>query len=94
MRGARKTTVPLRPRTFDRLCCKLTVARLRLSADAPNLVPVLQALRDAQELSLGEARAQATQLAETGLIGTLVEMEILAIHLRRRAVSVTVESAE
>ncbi|MFE7394902.1 hypothetical protein [Streptomyces sp. NPDC057582] len=68
-------------------------ARLRLSADVPNLVPVLQALRDAQELSLGEARAQATQLAETGLIGTLVEMEILAIHLRRRAVSVTVESA-
>ncbi|MET7543381.1 hypothetical protein [Streptomyces sp. NPDC005507] len=66
-------------------------ARLRLSGDVPNLVPVLQALRSARELSLSEARAQATQLAETGLIGTLVEMEILAVHLRRRAIAVSVE---
>ncbi|MFI6687980.1 hypothetical protein [Streptomyces sp. NPDC050485] len=70
-------------------------ARLRLSADPPkNLVPVLQALRGARELSLGEAREQATQLVETGLTGTLVEMEVLAVHLRGRAVAVTVESAE
>ncbi|WP_244291097.1 hypothetical protein [Streptomyces subrutilus] len=54
---------------------------------------MLQALRSAQELSLGEAKAQAAELAETGLIGTLVEMEILAIHLRRRAITVTVEAA-
>lgn len=69
-------------------------ARLRLSGDVPSLVPVLQALRGARELSLGEARAQATELAETGLIGTLVEMEVLAVHLRRRALAVRVESAE
>jgi hypothetical protein len=59
----------------------------------PNLVPVLQALRSARKLSLGEARVQATHLAKTGLIGTLAEMEMLAIHLRRRTVAVTVESA-
>lgn len=68
-------------------------ARLRLSGDVPSLVPVLQALRDARELSLGEARARATELAETGLIGTLVEMEVLAVHLRSRAVAVSVEPA-
>lgn len=68
-------------------------ARLRLSGDVPSLVPVLQALRSARELALGEARAQATELAETGLIGTLVEMEVLAVHLRRRAIAVSVEPA-
>ncbi|MFB8077411.1 hypothetical protein [Streptomyces sp. NPDC056013] len=68
-------------------------ARLRLSGDVPSLVPVLQALRSAQELSLGEARAQAAQLVETGFIGTLVEMEILAVHLRKRAIQVSVEPA-
>ncbi|MER5503058.1 hypothetical protein ABT096_38600 [Streptomyces sp. NPDC002561] len=69
-------------------------ARLRLSEDVPNLVPVLQALRDARELSLGEARAQAKQLTDNGLTGTLVEMEILAICLRGRAVEVIVAPAE
>ncbi|MFE5597338.1 hypothetical protein, partial [Streptomyces sp. NPDC056549] len=68
-------------------------ARLRLSGDLLSLAPVLQALRSARELSLGEARVQATQLAETGLIGTLVEMETLAIYLRRRSIAVSVEPA-
>ncbi|MFE5828997.1 hypothetical protein ACFQ8W_01795 [Streptomyces sp. NPDC056508] len=68
-------------------------ARLRLSGDVPNLVPMLQALRSARELPLSEARAQAAQLVETGLIGTLVEMEILAVHLRKRAIEVSVEPA-
>jgi hypothetical protein len=69
-------------------------ARLRLSGDVPSLVPVLQALRDAQALSLGEARAQAAELTGTGLIGTLVEMEVLAVHLRRRGIAASVEPAE
>lgn len=69
-------------------------ARLRLSGDVPSLVPVLQALRDAGELSLGEARALTRQLVENGLTGTLVEMEILAIRLRRRAIEVIVAPAE
>ncbi|GAA3043784.1 hypothetical protein GCM10017562_00730 [Streptomyces roseofulvus] len=68
-------------------------ARLRLSGDLLSLAPVLLALRKARELSLGEARVLTTQLAETGLIGTLVEMEILAVHLRRRSVAVSVEPA-
>ncbi|MGW8358131.1 hypothetical protein [Streptomyces wedmorensis] len=68
-------------------------ARLRLSGGVHNLVPVLRALRNARELSLGEARAQAAELAETGLGGTLVEMEILAVHLRGRAIAVSIEPA-
>ncbi|MDQ0840321.1 hypothetical protein [Streptomyces sp. V1I6] len=44
---------------------------------------MLQALRSARKLPLGEACVQATQLAETGLIGTVAEMEMLAIHLER-----------
>ncbi|MFB7513024.1 hypothetical protein [Streptomyces sp. NPDC056144] len=66
-------------------------ARLRLSEDTPNLVPVLQALRRARDMPLAEARTLATRLTETGLVGTLVEMEILAVHLRQRAVAVSVE---
>ncbi|MFJ9813155.1 hypothetical protein ACIRTB_33555 [Streptomyces sp. NPDC101158] len=68
------------------------LARLRLTGDVPSLVPLLQALRSAQELTLVEAKAQAAELGTTGLTGTLVEMEILATHLRRRAVTVTVEA--
>ncbi|MFJ9576184.1 hypothetical protein ACIRQF_07310 [Streptomyces sp. NPDC101191] len=68
-------------------------ARLRLSGDVLRLVPLLQALRTAQELTLVEAKAQAAELGTTGLTGTLVEMEILATHLRRRAITVTVEAA-
>lgn len=68
-------------------------ARLRLSGNVPSLVPVLQALRSARELSLGEARAQAAELAGTGLVGTLVEMKILGVHLRGRGIAVSIESA-
>ncbi|MFF8279874.1 hypothetical protein ACF05T_27835 [Streptomyces lateritius] len=69
-------------------------ARLRLSSGVPSLVPVLKVLREAGELSLAEARAQATRLAGAGLVGTLVEMRILAVRLQARAVTVTVEPAE
>ncbi|MGW5638383.1 hypothetical protein [Streptomyces sp. NPDC003832] len=68
-------------------------ARLRLSAGGGNLVGVVRALRHARELPLAEARAQAAELAGTGLTGTLVEMEILAVHLRGRGVTVTVDPA-
>ncbi|MER7466711.1 hypothetical protein [Streptomyces sp. NPDC097981] len=54
---------------------------------------MLQALRSARELSLGEARAQAAELAGTGLVGTLVEMKILGVHLRGRGIAVSIESA-
>ncbi|MFF4364891.1 hypothetical protein [Streptomyces sp. NPDC001594] len=69
-------------------------ARLRLSADPPSLVPVLKALRDAGDgLSLGETRKRAAVLVADGLVGTLVEMEILAGHMRARGVPVTVGPA-
>ncbi|MEV3987312.1 hypothetical protein AB0J57_00215 [Streptomyces sp. NPDC049837] len=68
--------------------------RLGLAGDVPNLVPVLKALRDAKPWSLGEARKQAARLTETGLVGTLVEMEFLALHLRARAVAVAIEPAD
>ncbi|BDD72811.1 MULTISPECIES: hypothetical protein [Streptomyces] len=66
-------------------------AQLRLTGEAPSLVLVLKALREAQELPMGEARARAAQLAASGLVGTLVEMEFLAIHLRKQAVAVAVD---
>ncbi|MEV7862786.1 hypothetical protein AB0O86_29160 [Streptomyces hirsutus] len=66
-------------------------ARLRLTGEAPSLALVLKALRKAQELPMDEARAHAAQLAASGLVGTLVEMEFLAIHLREQAVAVAVE---
>ncbi|MFJ3786142.1 hypothetical protein ACWDXD_31860 [Streptomyces sp. NPDC003314] len=65
--------------------------RLRLSGQTPRVVGVLRALRGARELSLAAARAQAAQLAGDGLVGTLVEMEILAVHLRRRNIAVGIE---
>lgn len=66
-------------------------ARLRLCGDLPSLAPVMRALREVRGASLGEARAQAADLAGNGLTGTLVEMEVLALHLRRRAVEVRVD---
>jgi hypothetical protein len=68
-------------------------ARLRLSGEVPHPVPVLRALREARDLPLGEARAQAARLAQDGLVGTLVEMEVLALYLRRRGVEATVAPA-
>ncbi|MFF2197525.1 hypothetical protein [Streptomyces sp. NPDC058157] len=69
-------------------------ARLCLAADLPSLVPVLKALRDADGgLSLGEARARAAELVAEGLVGTFVEMEVLAGHMRARDVPVAVGAA-
>jgi hypothetical protein len=67
-------------------------ARLRLADDEPNLVPVLRALREVLHLSLRQARATACTLKETGLVGTLVEIEFIAAGLQRRAVATTIET--
>ncbi|MET9959361.1 hypothetical protein ABZ128_09800 [Streptomyces sp. NPDC006326] len=67
------------------------LARLRLVETLATLVPVLKGLREAQQLSLGEARRCAAELVDTGLFGTLVEIEFLAIHLRRQNIAVTVD---
>ncbi|MFF0739309.1 hypothetical protein ACFYVL_02815 [Streptomyces sp. NPDC004111] len=67
-------------------------ARLRPDAEVPTLVPVMRALRTGLGLSLGEARARAVELVGTGLVGTLVEMEVLAVRLRSQGVAVRVET--
>lgn len=65
--------------------------RLRLSGRTPRAVGALRALRGTREVSLAAARVQAAQLAGDGLVGTLVEMEILAVHLRRQNIAVDIE---
>ncbi|MEW1892244.1 hypothetical protein [Streptomyces sp. NPDC085659] len=64
-------------------------ARLRLAGTRGSLVPVLRALREINGLSLGEARLAAADLSGEGLIGTLVEMTLLAQGLERRSVTTT-----
>ncbi|MFG2905725.1 hypothetical protein ACGF13_11770 [Kitasatospora sp. NPDC048286] len=68
-------------------------ARLRLAGPESSLVPVLHALREIHGLSLTQARAMAHELRTTGLVGTLVEMELVAAGLRCRSVAAVVEPA-
>ncbi|MGW1093994.1 hypothetical protein ACWD4L_49665 [Streptomyces sp. NPDC002596] len=69
-------------------------ARLRLADDEMSLVPVLRVLREMLHLSLGQARVMASALQETGLVGTLVEMEFIADGLQRRSVATKIERRE
>ncbi|MFE6975664.1 hypothetical protein [Streptomyces sp. NPDC057682] len=78
---------PTATRIRDALLAEHGPVRLQLTNPEPNPVAVLQALRDALHLPLPEARARATTLRETGLVGTRVEMEFLAEALRRRAIA-------
>ncbi|GJF31821.1 hypothetical protein KNE206_45210 [Kitasatospora sp. NE20-6] len=66
-------------------------ARLRLTDPEARMVPVLRALREVYGLSLPRARVLANELRATGLVGTFVEMELLASRLRHLAVGVTVD---
>ncbi|MGW6157379.1 hypothetical protein ACWFRM_30250 [Streptomyces sp. NPDC055144] len=68
-------------------------ARLHLADKDASLVHVLRALREMQDLSLGEARLMAAGLKEVGLVGTSVEMAYLAEGLRNRSVTVTITSS-
>jgi hypothetical protein len=85
------------PVTPDRVRQALLTAHgpVRLGlADVPdNLVPVLRALRTTGDLTVAEARARAGELSGTGLFGTLVEMEYLALGLRGRGLAVVLEPA-
>jgi hypothetical protein len=65
--------------------------RLRLVPDgAPQRVRVLLALREGSELTLAGARLTAERLMGGGLVGTYVEMEVLAARLRRRGLEAVV----
>ncbi|MFF7251585.1 hypothetical protein ACFZBU_47985 [Embleya sp. NPDC008237] len=68
-------------------------ARLRLTAPGASAVPVLRALREVHGLSLAQARALADELKTTSLVGTFVEMELIAARLRHHSVGVTVETS-
>ncbi|WP_234355791.1 hypothetical protein [Kitasatospora aureofaciens] len=68
-------------------------ARLRMTAPEASAVPVLRALREVHGLSLAQARALADELKTTGLVGTFVEMELVASRLRHHSVGVTVETS-
>ncbi len=69
-------------------------ARLHLADDEPSLVPILRVLRETLHLPLGQARTMASDLKETGLVGTLVEMELIAAGLLRRSVATTIETRD
>ncbi|MGW2959329.1 hypothetical protein ACWDGI_12695 [Streptomyces sp. NPDC001220] len=62
-------------------------ARLRLVAKDTSIVPVLRALRERSHLSPGDARLAAAELCGAGLVGTYVEMALLADRLRHRSVA-------
>lgn len=66
-------------------------ARLRLTGPGASSVTVLRALREVRDLTLAQTRALAEELRTTGLVGTLVEMELMAGRLRQRSVSAVVE---
>lgn len=76
----------------DALLAKHGPARLRLADGGADPVPAVRALREVLHLSLPEARAAAGTLRETGMVGTLVEMEFIAAALRRRSVATTIET--
>ncbi|MEU6313242.1 hypothetical protein [Streptomyces sp. NPDC047014] len=68
-------------------------ARLRLASNGSSLVPVLRALREVRRLSLGEARLTAAELSEIGLVGTGVEVELLAEGLCKQSVPTTLTTS-
>jgi ribosomal protein L7/L12 len=67
-------------------------ARLRLIGPETSQVAVLRALREVRGLTIMQAKALADELKSTGLVGTLVEMELMAAQLRQRSVRAAVET--
>ncbi|TMR18014.1 hypothetical protein ETD85_53900 [Nonomuraea zeae] len=68
-------------------------SRLCVTDPVPSLVSVLKVLREVWEVSLPRARELAGELTDTGLVGTLAEMEFLKIRLRSRGVAAEVRPA-
>ncbi|MGW4234269.1 hypothetical protein ACWEF9_34240 [Streptomyces sp. NPDC004980] len=62
-------------------------AELRLADNESGPVPVMRVLRELFGLTLKQARESAEALRRTGLVGTAVEMELIADGLRRRSVA-------
>ncbi|WP_328535077.1 hypothetical protein [Streptomyces sp. NBC_00344] len=66
-------------------------ARLRLTEPVASPVVVLRTLREVHALTLAQAQSLADQLRTTGLVGTLVEMELIASRLRHHSVGATID---
>ena len=66
-------------------------ATLRLAEPVPSLVPALKVFREAEAVSLSQARELAEHLSHDGVMGTLSEMELLRIRLRLRGVPVVID---
>ncbi|MEV0346559.1 hypothetical protein AB0H88_12385 [Nonomuraea sp. NPDC050680] len=67
-------------------------SRLCVVGPVPNLVSVLKVLREVWEVPIPQARELADKLTDTGLVGTLAEMEFLHTRLRSRGVAAEVRS--
>ncbi|NEA64410.1 hypothetical protein G3I56_17910 [Streptomyces sp. SID12488] len=66
-------------------------ARLRLAEPVSSLVPALKAFREAEAVSLSQARELADRLSHEGVVGTLSEMQLLRTRLRLRGVPVDID---
>lgn len=92
--GCDRDTGPVTPHWIRRTLLRAHgPARLRLTDGEARAARVMAALREAADLSLHEARERARLLSDGELTGTLVEMEFLALHLRRRGFATTTEPA-
>ncbi|GAA2316719.1 hypothetical protein GCM10010149_81050 [Nonomuraea roseoviolacea subsp. roseoviolacea] len=67
-------------------------SRLCVVGPVASLVSVMQVLREVAKVSLPRARELADELTDTGLVGTLAEMEFLRNRLRSRGVIAEVRS--
>jgi hypothetical protein len=65
--------------------------RIRLEPPPEDLASVMKVLRQRGKVAIGEAKAQAQRLAAGELVGTLVEMELLAERLREAGIGAATE---
>lgn len=82
---------PLPESVRDALLAANGPTTLTVEAGSTSTAAVMKALRAARPLSLSEARSLADTAFETGLEGTLVEMQVVARLLRRAGASVSVQ---
>ncbi|MEV4114155.1 hypothetical protein [Nonomuraea sp. NPDC049695] len=74
------------------LLAKHGPSRLCVVGQVSSLVSVMKVVREVSQVSLPRARELADELTDTGLVGTLAEMEFLKTRLRSRGVTAEVRS--
>ncbi|MEU7743519.1 hypothetical protein [Nonomuraea sp. NPDC049158] len=65
-------------------------SRLCVVGPVSSLASVVKVVREVSQVSLPQARELADKLTDTGLVGTLAEMELLRTRLRSRGVTAEV----